>query len=129
MVPQGGRYKLMSPELDAVGGLVCTALALSYFLPSVTGPSDPSPPSSYVPDPSSITPHLALIAKRDPNFMEGDGSPFGSEMEAALDPQMYTQLVVDEWVTRQGKAFTEEMEGAVEAIIEDWGVEDGPSNA
>jgi len=61
--------------------------------------------------------------------MEGDGSPFGSNMEAALDPQMYNQLVVDEWVNWQGEAFVEETEGAVEAIIEDWGVEDGLSSA
>jgi len=60
--------------------------------------------------------------------MEGDGSPFGSDMEAALDPRLYNQLVVDEWVNRQGEAFAEETKGAVEAIIEDWGVEDGPSD-
>ena len=129
MVPQGGRYRLMSPELDAVGGSVRMASALSYFLPSVAGPSDPSPPSSYVPDPSPVAPHLVLITERDPDFMEGDGSPFGSDREAALDPQMYNWLVVDEWVNQQGEAFAEETEGAVEAIIEDWGVEDGPSGA
>jgi len=64
--------------------------------------------------------------------MEGDGSPFGSDMAATLDPQMYNQLVVDEWVNQQGEVFAEETEGATEAIIEDWGVEDcqghsGPS--
>ena len=128
MVPQGGRYKSTSPELEAVGGSVRTASALSYFPPSVAGPSDPSPPSSYDPDPSPVAPHLALIAERDPDFMEGDGSPFGSDMEAALDPRLYNQLVVDEWVNRQGEAFAEETKGAVEAIIEDWGVEDGPSD-
>jgi len=42
MVPQGGRYKSTSPELEAVGGSVRTASALSYFPPSVAGPSDPS---------------------------------------------------------------------------------------
>jgi len=89
MVPQGGRYKLTSPDLEAVGGLVHMASALSYFLPSVAGPSDPSPPSSYIPDPSPVAPHLALIAERDLDFMEGDGSPFGSNMEAALDPKTY----------------------------------------
>jgi len=61
--------------------------------------------------------------------MEGDRSPYGSDMEAALDTQTYNQLVVDEWVNRQGEVFIEETEGAVEAIIEDWGVEDGPSGA
>jgi len=61
--------------------------------------------------------------------MEGDGSPFGSNMEATLDPQTYNQLVVDEWVNQQGEAFAEETKGAVEAIIEDWGVEDGLSGA
>jgi len=129
MVPQGGRYRSTSPELEAVGGSVRMASALSYFPPSVARPSDLSPPSSYVPDPSPVTPHLALIAERDLDFMEGDGSPFGSNMEATLDPQTYNQLVVDEWVNRQGEAFAEETEGAAEAIIEDWGVEDGPSDA
>jgi len=52
IVPQGGRYMSMSPELEAVGGSVHTASALSYFPPSVAGPSDPSLPSSYVPNPS-----------------------------------------------------------------------------
>jgi len=42
MVPQGGRYRSMSPESEAVGGSVHIVLALSYFLPSVVGPSDPS---------------------------------------------------------------------------------------
>jgi len=42
MVLQGGRYKSMSPELEAVGGSVRMASALSYFPPSVAGPSDPS---------------------------------------------------------------------------------------
>jgi len=46
MVPQGGRYRSTSPELEAFRGLVCMALALSYFPPSVAGPSDPSLPSS-----------------------------------------------------------------------------------
>lgn len=56
--------------------------------------------------------------------MEGEGSPFGSDIEATLEPCNYAQAVVDKWMASQGETFTKETEGAVEAIIEDWGVED-----
>jgi len=60
--------------------------------------------------------------------MEGDGSPLSLEVEAALDPCMYAQAVVNEWVAGQGEVFFKETEGAMEAIIEDWGVKDGPTD-
>jgi len=123
MVPQGGRYRSTSPELEAVGGSVRTASALSYFPPSVAG-SDPSPPSSFEHRPSPVAPHLRLIAEREPEFMEGEGSPFGSDMEETLDPRNHAQAVVDEWVASQGEVFAEETEGTVEAIVNDWVEED-----
>jgi len=113
MVPQGGRhrYRTESPELEAVGGgSVCTASALSYYPPSMAVPSNSSLPSSYDRAPP-------------PCYIPMDG-PLINIYPEILDDAPHSLVPSDEEILRLDSEG-QEVEGMVEAMVEDMAGEDG----